>query len=339
MIMVKRARLIYNPVSGHEIMERNVAGVLSVLEDAGYESSTFRTRPQEGSTEAEAARVAEAGFDLIVAAGGDGTINEVVNGIAGLPKRPMLGIIPVGTTNDYARALKIPREDPVGAAKVIAKGEHIGVDIGRANDTYFVNIAGGGNMMDLTYEVQSDVKSALGYLAYLLKGAEMLPRMRPIPMHLAYDDGEYDGEASMFFLSLTNSVGGLETIAPDAVLGDGQFTLMIVKTANLVEIVQLLTMVLTGGRHVNDDRIIYTQTRHLDVAAPHGEQLKVNLDGEYGGDAPMHFVNLKQHIQAFANVADIPDEAIATQEAKKKLIETARTLKDPDQQVNSDNQQ
>ena len=104
-----------------------------------YETSAFATTAEENSARNEAERAAKAGFSLIVAAGGDGTINEVVNGIAGLKKRPQLGIIPAGTTNDYARALKIPRESPVEAAKVIAAGKTVKMDIGMANDNYFVN--------------------------------------------------------------------------------------------------------------------------------------------------------------------------------------------------------
>ena len=90
-----------------------------VLEKAGYEASAFATTPDPFSAKKEATRAANAGFDLIVAAGGDGTINEVINGIAPLEKRPKLAIIPGGTTNDFARALQIPRDNVVKAAEVI----------------------------------------------------------------------------------------------------------------------------------------------------------------------------------------------------------------------------
>ncbi len=116
----KRARLIYNPTSGQEIMKKNVAEVLNVLEGFGYETSAFQTTPEKDSAKNEARRAALAGFDLVIAAGGDGTINEVVNGIAPLEKRPRMAIIPTGTTNDYARALKVPRGNPIEAAKLEA---------------------------------------------------------------------------------------------------------------------------------------------------------------------------------------------------------------------------
>ncbi len=330
--MQKRCRIIYNPTSGREAMKNNLVDILNILERAGYETSAYATTPEPNSAKNEAERAAKAGFNLIVAAGGDGTINEVVNGIAPLKHRPKLGIIPAGTTNDYARALKIPREDPIGAAKVIAKGQTIKMDIGEAGKNWFVNIAAGGLLTELTYGVPSQVKSLFGYLAYLVKGAELLPQIKPIKMHLEYDGGTYDGKASMFFLALTNSVGGFEQIVPDASLDDGKFTLIVVKTSNLIEILQLITMVLNGGKHVNDPRILYVKTSKL-VAKPVDEKMMINVDGEYGGDAPMTFKNHRQHLEIFANTDEIPDEAITGTEeeetsAREHFVEGVSHLED-----------
>ena len=121
--------MIYNPTSGKELIKKNLADILSILEECGYEASAFATTPEENSARNEAHRAARAGFDLLVAAGGDGTINEVVNGIAPLKRRPKMAIIPAGTTNDYARALKIPRDNIVKAAEVI-KNQTVKMDIG-----------------------------------------------------------------------------------------------------------------------------------------------------------------------------------------------------------------
>ena len=330
--MQKRCRIIYNPTSGREAMKNNLVDILNILERAGYETSAYATTPEPNSAKNEAERAAKAGFNLIVAAGGDGTINEVVNGIAPLKHRPKLGIIPAGTTNDYARALKIPREDSIGAAKVIAKGQTIKMDIGEAGKNWFVNIAAGGLLTELTYGVPSQVKSLFGYLAYLVKGAELLPQIKPIKMHLEYDGGTYDGKASMFFLALTNSIGGFEQIVPDASLDDGKFTLIVVKTSNLIEILQLITMVLNGGKHVNDPRILYVKTSKL-VAKPVDEKMMINVDGEYGGDAPMTFKNHRQHLEIFANTDEIPDEAITGTEeeetsAREHFVEGVSHLED-----------
>lgn len=318
-----KARLIYNPTSGKEVLKQNLADILNVMEKAGYESSAYATTPEPYSAKNEANRCAKAGFDLIVAAGGDGTINEVINGIAPLEKRPKLGVIPGGTTNDFARALHIPRDNVVKAAEVILKNQTIKSDMGKAGDTYFMNIGAGGYLTELTYDVPSHLKSMFGYLAYLAKGAEMLPRIKPIEMKLVYDEGEHVGKASMFFLGLTNSIGGFEQIAPDAQLDDGKFSLIIVKTANVLEIMHLVALMINGGKHVNDNRLIYTKTSKLYAESLDPNfRMMINLDGEYGGDAPMTFENLKQHIEIFANLDEIPDSAVVgdMEEASDQFI-------------------
>ncbi|MGY4110489.1 YegS/Rv2252/BmrU family lipid kinase [Aeribacillus sp. SP014] len=157
---MKRARVIYNPSSGREVFKKHLPEVLDKLEMAGYEASCHATKGPGDATEA-ARLAAERKYDLLVVAGGDGTINEVVNGIAEQPYRPKLGIIPAGTTNDFARALAIPR-DILAATDVIVKDESIPVDIGRMNDKYFINIGGGGRLTELTYDVPIKLKQCLG---------------------------------------------------------------------------------------------------------------------------------------------------------------------------------
>ena len=306
---MKRARIIYNPTSGREAIRRDLVDILAVYEEAGYETSAYATTPEPNSAMMEAERAAKAGFDLLVAAGGDGTINEVVNGIAPLDERPMLAIIPAGTTNDYARALSIPREDPLAAAKVILKGKAAKMDIGQANDSYFINIAAGGSLSELTYSVPSKLKSMYGYLAYVVKGAEMLTSIKPMDIHVKYDDGEFNGKSAMFFLALTNSVGGFEQIVPDAKLDDGKFTLLIVKTTKFAEILNLITEVLKG-KHVNNPNLIYVKSEKVEVSSTKNDKFMINLDGEYGGDAPVTFVNHKQHIDIVANIDDIAENTL-----------------------------
>jgi len=315
----KRARLIYNPTSGQEIMKKNVAEVLDILEGAGFETSAFQTTPDENSAKNEATRAAEAGFDLVIAAGGDGTINEVVSGIAPLDKRPQMAVIPTGTTNDFARALKIPRGNPVEAAKVIAKNQTLQMDIGRAyDDKYFINIAAAGSFTELTYSVPSRLKTVLGYLAYLVKGAELLPQVKKVPVRITHDQGVFEGDLSMIFVALTNSVGGFEMIAK---LDDGQFTLIMVKTANLFELVDLIRQVLQGGKHIYDKRVAYIKTSSLDIEPLGEDRMMINLDGEYGGDAPIHLQNLKNHIEFYANIDEISDDAITLPDTDKLALE------------------
>lgn len=127
------------------------------------------------------------------------------------------------------------------------ENQTIQIDIGRAKkDTYFINIAAAGSLTELTYSVPSQLKTMFGYLAYLAKGVELLPRVSNVPVKITHDQGVFEGQVSMIFAAITNSVGGFEMIAPDAKLDDGMFTLILIKTANLFEIVHLLRLVLDG---------------------------------------------------------------------------------------------
>ena len=302
---MRKAELIYNPVSGKEQAQQYIDEITSIIAKAGFSVQTFETTPEEKSAQKEAERAALAGIDMIIAMGGDGTVHEVVNGIAGLKKRPILGIIPMGTTNDYARALNLPRNNPIEAAQVIANQNNIAMDMGKFNDTYFVNIAAGGYMTDLTYEVSSEMKTRFGYFAYVIKGVQKAFQMQPIQMKFEYDGGSFEGEASMFFVALTNSIGGFEKMVPDSHMMDGKFSVLVVKTANLLDIIPLIRQMMLSGDHINSEHIHYFKTDILKVTAVDGHQLMINVDGEYGGDAPAVFVNLQQHIEICSNLEDV----------------------------------
>lgn len=138
---MKRARIIYNPTAGREAFRKHLAEVLEKLEKAGYETSAHATTCEGDATEA-AKEAVRRGFDIVIAAGGDGTLNEVVEGVGHFEKRPKIGLIPMGTTNDFARALRIPR-DIDQAVDIICDGDTTPVDVGLMNDRYFINIAGG----------------------------------------------------------------------------------------------------------------------------------------------------------------------------------------------------
>ncbi|WLR51116.1 diacylglycerol kinase [Bacillus tianshenii] len=291
---MKRARLIYNPTSGRELLKKQLASVLQILEEAGYETSCHATTGAGCATRA-AKQAVEREFDVVIAAGGDGTINEVVNGLAEMPHRPKLGIIPSGTTNDFARAIGVPRSIHK-ACEIIAQGHTEPIDIGRVNGHYFINIAGGGRLTELTYEVPSKLKTVLGQLAYYLKGVEMLPSLKPVSVRIEYDGKLYEGEIMLFLVANTNSVGGFEKLAPQASMNDGMFDLLILEKTNVADFVRIASQALRG-EHVNDKRIIYTKANRVKIYTE--DKMQLNLDGEYGGVLPGEFVNLYQHLDIF----------------------------------------
>lgn len=301
---MKRARIIYNPTSGREAFKKHLPEVLEKLEIAGYEASCHATTCEGDAT--TAAKVAvERGFDIVIAVGGDGTLNEVVAGISQFENRPKIGLIPMGTTNDFARAVHIPRSIDE-AIDIIITGDTLPVDVGLLNgERYFINIAAGGRITELSYEVPSKMKTMLGQLAYYVKAVEMIPSIKASHMRIEYDGEVFDGDTMMFLCGLTNSVGGFEKLAPDASINDGLFTLLVLKKVSLPEFIQLAAMALRG-EHLNDDRVIYKKARYVKVTSQ--DEVHLNLDGEYGGDAPATFENLKRHIEVFVPIDDIRAE-------------------------------
>lgn len=302
---MKRARIIYNPTSGRELFRKHLPEVLERMEIAGYETSCHATTCEGDATTAAISAV-ERNFDLIVAVGGDGTLNEVVAGVSKFENRPKIGLIPMGTTNDFARAVHIPR-DITKAVDIIIQGDSVPVDVGMMNDRYFINIAGGGRITELTYEVPSKLKTVLGQMAYYLKGIEMLPSIRSSNVRIEYDGEVFDDKAMMFLIGLTNSVGGFEKLAPDASINDGKFTLLILKEVNMAEFIRLASLALRG-EHLSNPHVIYAKASRVKVSSK--ERVMLNLDGEFGGVLPAVFQNLEKHIEVLVPIQSLDEHDI-----------------------------
>lgn len=298
--MITRARLIYNPTSGREEMKKKLSDILQRLEQGGIETSTHATTGEGDATRA-AVEAVERGFDIIIAAGGDGTLYEIINGMAGMDNRPKLGIIPLGTTNDFARALGIPKFWEFACDLIVAQNTR-SIDVGKANQRYFINIAGGGSMTELTYEVPSKLKTMIGQLAYYMKGLEKLPSLRPIKVNIQSPDFTGEEDVMLFLVANSNSVGGFEKLAPLASLDDGLLDVLMLRKCNLAEFLRIASMALRG-EHVHDEHIIYFRTKELQVTTD--DYVQLNLDGEFGGTMPVKFSVLPSHLEIIVDETGI----------------------------------
>jgi diacylglycerol kinase (ATP) len=288
-----RARLIYNPTSGREEVRRRLPAILQRLERGGIETSCHATEG-EGDAIRAASEAVERGFDMIISAGGDGTLNEVVSGLSIHEHRPSLGILPLGTTNDFARAHGIPKQW-TDACDLITRRYTRPVDVGVADDKYFINIAGGGALTELTYEVPSKLKTMVGQLAYYMKGLEKITRLKPVHIRISADGvGDFDEEIMLFFIANSNSVAGFDRLAPDASTSDGLFDVLALRKCNLPEFIRLVTMVMRGESVMNDQKTIYFQSSRIQVESD--DRVQLNLDGEFGGTLPCTFSILPSHL-------------------------------------------
>lgn len=289
---MKRARLIYNPTSGREEIKKRLSYILDRLEGMGYETSAFQTK-KKGDAVNESKRASNQDYDLIVVAGGDGTLNEVISGISTVNNRPKIGLLPLGTSNDFANALKIPRKVDK-ALDIIEMGAVVEIDVGRVNNEYFVNVAGGGSLTELTYEVPSKLKTMLGQTAYFMKGIEKLPQFRPIQARIKTDSEVIEDEIMLFLVTNTTVVGGFDKISPFSKYDDGLFDVLVLKKCNVGDLIRILSL-LNWGEHIQDPKIMHFKTKKFEIET--NDHLQLNIDGEFGGTGNSKFEILEKHIK------------------------------------------
>lgn len=230
---------------------------------------------------------AEYGADLVVAAGGDGTINEVVNGLydwveehggEGAAVLPRLGIVPLGTGNDLAGGLGIRSGNPEGALLDAVAGEPYRVDVGRVNGRYFLNVSTGGAGAEATDDASADLKRMLGPVAYLITGVKKFVQLKSTHARfVSGDETVFEGGFLLFAVGNAWRTGGGNWVTAEADPADRLLDLCIVEEMTHVELVRTAPQI-RAGRHVNHPKITYLKVPELRVESQ--EEMTVNADGE-----------------------------------------------------------
>jgi len=222
--------------------------------------------------------VSEAGkVDLLVAAGGDGTLNEVLHGLMNMPTvlRPSLGIVPLGTANDFATGCGIPR-DPTKALALCIKGEAVPIDVGKANDHWFINAASSGFGAEITATTSPELKRLLGPAAYTVMGAILAINLHHYQGRLTLPNREITGNGPVVIAGNGRQTGGGIQVAPRAYIDDGLLDVLIVRQISptaLLAAARELQQLPPDGEYIS-----YWQTPWLEVHPE--EEIPVNLDGE-----------------------------------------------------------
>ena len=221
-----------------------------------------------------AAAAARAGVDVVVAAGGDGTVNEVVNGLDGYDTP--LGIIPLGTANDFAAQAGIPT-DADHAMDVILRRKPVRIDTASLNGRRFLNVSTGGVGAEATAETPPEVKESLGTVAYAISGMRKLADFASYRASFRGPDFTYDGEFLMFAVGITRATGGGTLVTPNASATDGLLDLCIVESMGRGDFARMALKV-KRGEHIGEPGVHYAQLPSVTIV---GEApLSVNVDGE-----------------------------------------------------------
>ena len=289
--MSKKALLIINPRSGRGRAKDCLLSIVSVFTEGGMSVNVYPTK-QKSDTISHVAENAPF-FDLVAVCGGDGTLNEVINGVLRCGKRVPIGYIPLGSTNDFATSVHIP-SDCVAAAVKILNGKAVSYDIGSINGTYFSYIACAGAFAETSYLTSQNLKNKLGHSAYLLSSVKSLSTIKKTSMIITAPGFSVSGD--YLFTALTNStnVGGVLFFPGGGItFNDGLFELLLIKMPR--DLLDFSTMI---RDLLNAD----LSNRNIEIHKVAGCRIETekgvgwSLDGEDGGSADT--VELKVHPSA-----------------------------------------
>lgn len=274
----KKVMLIVNPKAGRTTSYAKAESLKKTLARYGFIPTLFMTEYAGHAAELAAS---SDGYDAVVCSGGDGTLHEVVTGLMSIEKRPVLGYIPSGTTNDFAKTVKLQKM-PELAVSTMAKGKIQTVDCGEFNGEKFIYVSSFGAFTRVSYATPQDVKNVFGRSAYIFDGIQSVFDIRPYHARITTDDATYEDD--FIFGAVTNSlsVGGVINLPRDLVsLSDGKFEVLLIRS---VENPEDLPDTIHACIDLNFDHENVILTQSSSVKMEFSEETPFTLDGEYAGD-------------------------------------------------------
>lgn len=298
-----RTLIVFNPTAGHAgQLEAELEAAAQVWREQGW---TVDLQPTNGPGDGRclARQAAANGYELVVAAGGDGTINEVVNGLVG--SQTMLATLPLGTMNVWARELGLPLQ-PRAAAQTMLAWSPRTIDLGRAGDRYFLLMAGIGFDAAITANVRPAEKRRFGALAYVARGIEEVMRIRGTRARIVLDGRPIKARVLMIVVGNSQLYGGLVKITHRASIDDGLLDVCVIKGDNGINAIGHLIAILRRRFSLNPD-IAYYRVHTVEVITR--PPLPVQVDGDPIGTTPMRFSVAPAALRALLP-PDLPDDLI-----------------------------
>lgn len=276
--MEQRVLLMVNPMAGRQKIRNELLYVVDTLTKAGYETIIYTTQGKDATRDLLAEKDSQ--FDRVICCGGDGTFNEILSATMHWNKRPILGYIPAGTTNDFAAGLKLPSDIREAAVNIVRGTPHT-VDAGLFNTSYFSYVASFGAFTETSYSTPQNFKNALGHLAYILEGIKEIPAFTPYTVCVEADGQIYKDSYIFGAVSNARSVGGILKISDSLVdLNDGVFEVMMIKMPKKLMDLSAIVTSLTSLNPLKYDpsMFLFLQTKELKITFE--QEMVWSLDGE-----------------------------------------------------------
>ncbi len=299
--MGKYVQLIYNPMAGARVFPTKIDYFIEVFQNKGYEVRVQRTKTAEDfSTCLLDKDLSECA--AIIIAGGDGSVNQVVNSMMKNGIDIPLGVIPAGTANDFANHLNIPFNFSE-AFENLSEMKVREIDVGRVNGEYFINVCCGGLFTNVSQNIDIELKNTIGKLAYYIKGMQQLPKFSRIRFRIKTENRIIDDYFFLFLVLNGSSAGGFSKLAKDAVLDDGYMDFVGIKECPLNYLPILFSKIITGD-HLDDKNVEFCQIKKMDIECLEGIESfeESDIDGEKGPDFPLHIEVLNKKLKVIGGL-------------------------------------
>ncbi len=297
---MKKVKFLYNPNAGSKRIQGLLDTVIRKFQEAGFIMSIYRSMSKGDMAAYIDKYVTKENTDLLVISGGDGSVNEVVNAIMKKELSIPLGLLPLGTANDFATLIGMP-QNIEEACEAIIKMEVKPIDVGFVNGRYFVNVCSAGLFTSVSHEIDIGLKNKFGKMAYYVKGIEQLQSYQPMHLKFETPEGTREEDVSLFLIFNGKSAGGFDKLGKYALIDDGLLDLVIIKAVAVHEILPLFIKVLQG-EHLHDSNVIYMQVPRVKITCIDDACAVSDIDGEQGPDFPLDVSVIRHKLNVCTNL-------------------------------------
>lgn len=292
---MRKYRLIYNAGAGQNKFKPFIDDIVGTICDAGHEVTVFRASKKVHVE--DFIKTTPKDTHGIIVAGGDGTLNRVVNAMMKYNVNIPIGIIPAGTSNDFATHLKIPT-DFIKCTEMILQDRIENVDIGKVNDKYFINVLSAGLFASTSYKTDKRLKEVFGQLSYFLTAATQTLQYKPLKVKIETDDAIYEEKIAVFVIFNGSSVGRIDKFSDDSSVQDGKLDLVMLRECKINEAVRIFGEIL-DRTYLENPNVIYMREGHYKITLIEGKCDRPDTDGDEGPDFPIDVECIESGIRVF----------------------------------------
>lgn len=290
---MNKVKFIYNPYAGENIIISQIDDVIKIHQEYGYYIVPYRIDLNKDLS--FAFQDINEDYKYILIAGGDGTVDKVVNYIKINGIDLPIAILPIGTANDFAKFIGMPQDVTKACIQILESDVKL-VDLGKMNDKYFINVASTGLFTDVSQKTNINLKNTMGKLAYYVKGIEQLPRFRKLKIKVESQELNFNGDMYLMLVFNGQTAGNFK-LAYKAKIDDGLLDVLIIKAGMIKDLLPLFIKMLRTEHLEDVNGIVYFKTSKLHIECDEG--IVTDIDGERGPDFPIDIECIKGGLKVF----------------------------------------